>query len=257
MFPGSLQLGKWRTRGSEAARFVLERLDDDGTVQTNGWVQAAAFTHDSNTNAAGLEVETVRAQTLLIGPEPQGGHSVAAWIDGKLRTTDHLETAAKLRTDTIAPFAGIVRVEGIGLIVDGEVRTDTIRARDENGTTSVSKLAVTGSLTVGGVSVQGGSPYFCAGRVNANATIASSIGQVGFTVTRHWTQPAGVYEIRFNTPAPNNNYVVTLTQQGSGNIKLWDSPSQSGPPTAERFHVVTYNANWALADCVFHFAVVT
>jgi hypothetical protein len=38
MFPGSLQLGKWRTRGNEAGRFVLERFDDDGTTQTNGWV---------------------------------------------------------------------------------------------------------------------------------------------------------------------------------------------------------------------------
>jgi hypothetical protein len=103
----------------------------------------------------------------------------------------------------------------------------------------------------------GWSPYFCAGRVNANATIATSIGRVGYTVHRHWTQPAGVIEIRFTTPAPNNNYVVTLTQQGSGNIKLWDSPSQSGPPTAERFYVVLYNTNWQLADFVFHFAVVT
>jgi hypothetical protein len=66
-----------------------------------------------------------------------------------------------------------------------------------------------------------------------------------------------VYEIRFTTPAPNNNYVVTLTQQGSGNIKLWDSTVNSGPPTAERFFVVTYNTTWALADFVFHFAVVT
>jgi hypothetical protein len=99
------------------------------------------------------------------------------------------------------------------------------------------------------------SPWFCAGRVNANATIASSIGQVGFSVIRHWSQPAGVYEIRFNTPAPNNDYVVTLTQIGSGNIKLWDSAVNSGPPTAARFYVVTYNSNWQLADWAFHFSV--
>jgi hypothetical protein len=261
MFPGSLQLGKWRSRGSESSRYVVERLDDDGAVQTNGWVQAAAIVHDANTNASTLEVDLVRAPRLLIGPDPLNDPAFAVWVNGKLRATDNLETAAKLRTDTVSPFSdsvsGIVRVEGIALTVEGELRADTIRARDVNGTTSVSKLAVTGSLTVGGLSVQGGNPYFCAGRVNANATSASSIGRVGYTVTRHWSQPAGVYEIRFTTPAPNNNYVVTLTQQGSGNIKLWDSTVNSGPPTAERFFVVTYNTSWALADFVFHFAVVT
>jgi hypothetical protein len=99
-------------------------------------------------------------------------------------------------------------------------------------------------------------PYFCAGRVNANATVASSIGRVGYTVHRHSSHPAGVYEIRFNTPAPNNNYVVTLTQQGSGNIKLWDSAVHSGPPTAARLGVVTYNTSWTLVDYIFHFAIV-
>jgi hypothetical protein len=116
MFPGSLQLGKWRTRGSEADRYVLERLDDDGTTQTDGWVPVAAFTHDPNTNAAGLEVEGIRAQKLLVGPDPPVGFPAAAWIDGMLRATGNIETTARLRADTLAPFAGIVRVEGIGLI---------------------------------------------------------------------------------------------------------------------------------------------
>ena len=93
--------------------------------------------------------------------------------------------------------------------------------------------------------------------MNANATVASSIGRVGYTVTRHPDHPTGVYQITFNTPAPNNNYVITLTQLGSGNIKLWDSTFYSGPPTAARFYVVTYNSSWSLTNWSFHFSVVT
>ena len=121
----------------------------------------------------------VRAPRLLIGPDPLDDPAFAVWVDGKLRTTDHLETAAKLRTDTVSPFSdsvsGIVRVEGVALIVEGELRTDTIRARDMNGTTSVSKLAVTGSLTVGGLAVTG-NPFWCAGKV-------------GSTGVRTWPRP--------------------------------------------------------------------
>jgi hypothetical protein len=101
----------------------------------------------------------------------------------------------------------------------------------------------------------GWSPFFCAGRVNANASVASSIGRVGYSVHRHVDHPRGVYEIRFNTAAPNNDYVVSLTQIGSGNIKLWDSAFYSGLPTAARFYVVMYNASWVLADWSFHFSV--
>jgi hypothetical protein len=180
---------------------------------------------------------------------------VAAWIDGKLRTTDHLETAAKLRTDTIAPFAGIVRVEGIGLIVDGELRTDTIRARDENGTTSVSKLAVTGSLTVGGQSVVGGSPIFCGGRVNgATATQVSSIGKVGYTVSRPSGQATGIWTITFNSPAANNGYTVQLTNMNFGTSYLWDQM----PPTVQGFTLVIVgftSTGTTLRDATFHFTV--
>jgi hypothetical protein len=102
----------------------------------------------------------------------------------------------------------------------------------------------------------GWSPYFCAGRVNANATIASSIGRVGFSVFRVATFPVGVYQILFDTPAPNNDYVITIVQQSNGNIKIWDATLYDGPPTAARFHVVSYSQSWQLMDSVFHFSVV-
>ena len=119
-----------------------------------------------------------------------------------------------------------------GLDVGGEVRTDTIRARDVNGTTSVSKLAVTGSLTVGGASVQGGSPFFCAGRVDGAATAISSVGRVGYTVSRPSGFPTGVYRIQFDSPAPSNDYVISL-------------------------HVVTSNQTFTLTNWPFHFSVLT
>jgi hypothetical protein len=253
----------------------VERLDDDGAVQTNGWVQAAALVHDSNTNESFLEIGEVRAQRLLIGPEPQGNQPVTAWIDGKLRTTDHLETAAKLRTDTIAPFAGIVRVEGIGLIVDGELRTDTIRARDVNGTTSVSKLAVTDSLTVGGVSfaslqftaveplrkvvnLQTGAvelrvdtdqlnPFWVAGKVDSNGTVLVSKGRVAFTVTQTAT---GNYRVDFAQAHPNGvHYVVSLASVAAN---YWIDGSST---TASSFLLATRASNFGAQSSQFHFSV--
>jgi hypothetical protein len=145
-------------------------------------------------------------------------------------------------------------VEGIGLIVDGEVRTDTIRARDENGTTSVSKLAVTGSLTVGGASVVGGNPIFCGGRVNGStATGTSSIGQVGYSIQRPSTHSTtGVIWIVFDSPAPSNTYVVHLTSMLFGTVRLWESYA----PTVNGFQVVMTSTTWQLVNGLFHFSVV-
>jgi hypothetical protein len=138
-----------------------------------------------------------------------------------------------------------------GTSPDEPLQGDTVRALKVS-----SPLVATSNNSHVHLSLDPGwSPFFCAGRVNANATVASSIGRVGYSVHRHVDHPRGVYEIRFNTAAPNNDYVVSLTQIGSGNIKLWDSAVHSGPPTAARFYVVTYNASWALADWPFHFSV--
>jgi hypothetical protein len=224
----------------------VERLDDDGTTQTNGWVQAAALVHDANTNESFFEVGEVRAQRLLIGPEPQGDQPVTAWIDGKLRTTDHLETAAKLRTDTVSPFSdsvsGIVRVEGAALTVEGELRTDTIRARDVNGTTSVSKLAVTGSLTVGGLAVTG-NPFWCAGKVGSTGAVLANLGRVSFTTAK---TSLGQWTVTFATPHPSANNVVVITSHGYTYLSS---------STATGFSLVLKNFDFVLADAPFHFTV--
>ena len=59
MFPGSLALGKWRIRGDEPGTFILERFDDDGSLQTDGWRTVASFGHDPDTNVNRLFVDNL------------------------------------------------------------------------------------------------------------------------------------------------------------------------------------------------------
>jgi hypothetical protein len=62
-----------------------------------------------------------------------------------------------------------------------------------------------------------------------------------------------VYRIQFASPAPNNNYVISLAQLGSGNIKIWETTA----PTVNNFHVVTSNTTFNLTNWAFHFSVLT
>jgi hypothetical protein len=102
----------------------------------------------------------------------------------------------------------------------------------------------------------GGNPVFCAGRVSASAIVTSSVGRVGYTVTRPSGFAAGVYRIAFASPAPNNDYVISLAQLGNGNIKVWESTDFPGRiPSTTGFHVVTCNTSGQLADYAFHFSV--
>jgi hypothetical protein len=244
MFPGSLALGKWRIRGTEAGRFVLERFDDDGEVQTDGWLPVTAFTHDPDTNAAGLE-------------------------------------SAAVRVDTISPFSTAV---GSEVTCDGNM---TVNGRIACGGVNVGNgsVVVPSNLTVGGVSFAslqftaveplrkvinlqtgavelrvdtaqlGGNPIFCGGRVNgATATQLSSIGQVGYTVSRPSGQAIGIWTITFNSPAVNNNYVVQLTNMNFGASYLWDQM----PPTVQGFTLVIVGftaTGTTLRDAPFHFTV--
>jgi hypothetical protein len=98
-------------------------------------------------------------------------------------------------------------------------------------------------------------PFWCAGRVNGlTPAVVSSIGRVAYTVHRPSGFAVGVYEIRFASPAPNNDYVVNLTQQGTGTVKIWENSTYI--PTTSGFHVVCYNTTWQLTNSEFHFSVV-
>ena len=103
------------------------------------------------------------------------------------------------------------------------VATNTIIGNGANAVTIGDNLVVTGNLTVNGSSNISGvssNPFFCAGRVDgATASPASSIGTVGYTVVRVSGQTQGVWQIVFNSPAPNNDYVITLTNMHFGDRK--------------------------------------
>jgi hypothetical protein len=147
-------------------------------------------------------------------------------------------------------------VDTIGDVVVGDaVLTDNIRANGENAVTIGDNLVVTGNLTVNG-SLINYNPFWVSGRVNGtNLSILKSNGKYGFTVTRHPDFPAGVYRITFDTPAPDANYVISLAQFGNGNIKVWEATLYGGPPTTTRFHAVTYNTSWVLANFDFYFSI--
>jgi hypothetical protein len=134
-------------------------------------------------------------------------------------------------------------VEGVALTVEGEVRADTIRARDVNGTTSVSKLAVTGSLTVGGASVVGGSPFYCAGKVGFNGAVLATSGQVSFTVVR---TGSGLYSITFASPHPVDNNIVQVSSFGYAAVTA---------TSATGFSLQIRNTALTVADHTFFFSV--
>jgi hypothetical protein len=293
MFPGSLQLGQWRLRAVDSGQTVLEWFSSE----LNAWRQVTSFTQSETT---GLQTERLRSDSILIGQSDLGigeNSGLAAWINGKLRTTDDLETTARLRTDAIESLAGgPVRV-GNDLNVEGplsadsitatsEVVTDRFRASTASAVTCADNMVVTGSLTAGGVDVGaalaarepaftavaplqkvvniqtgavelrvdtsglGGSPFFCAGTVDADGTVLTRKGQrPNFTCTQYGT---GAYEIFFEEPHPAGaNFVVNLTGQ---TFHVWVRASNEAP-TATGFKVGVVNSSNSVLNLPFYFAV--
>jgi hypothetical protein len=260
MFPGSLQLGGWRLRAVSSGQTVLEWFSSE----FNAWRQVTSFTQNETTE---LQTERLRADTLLIGTDGPGIEGIAAVIDGKLRALDNLETTGRLRADTVAPFfQGAVRVEGgldvaEGALTVGGVNVANALAASEPAFTAVAPLQKGFNIQTGKLELRvntadlGGNPFFCAARVNGQTLAAgASLGSVGYTVLRPAGFSAGVYEIRFDSAAPHNDYVVSLTQQGAGSVTLWNAADRQ--PTTNGFYVVCYNTSNGVADFVFHFSVV-
>ncbi len=125
-----------------------------------------------------------------------------------------------------------------------------MRASTANEITVNDNLTITGDLVVNGTNNI--NPFWVAGKVNG-ATLATNVssGRSSFSVSRATGQPTGVYKISWTTPLPSAHYVITVDQQASGNVKVWDAT----PPTTTNFHIVTYGISWQVIDCVFYFAV--
>jgi hypothetical protein len=218
MFPGSLALGKWRTRGSEAERFVLERFDDDGTTRTHAWLPVAAFTRNPDTNAASLESATVR--TDMLNPLSQLADA-AVTCDGHLVVTGRLTAGGVQMANNSAVVPGSLTFGGVGFALLNYTAVSPPQ-KVLNFQTGTFELRLD--------TTELGTPTFCAGRVSASATGPSFIGRVGYTVSRPNGFGTGVYRIDFASPAPNNTYVVSLAQLGNENIKLWDWRPDTPPP---------------------------
>ena len=176
-------------------------------------------------------------QSLSVGQNlTVGGTNVIAALDN-----------TEIKFTAVAPLS-----KGVNLQT-GEFQ---LKLLDNLGDILADNIVINGNLTVNGTSNISGvssNPFFCAGRVDgATASVVSSIGSVGYTVARASGQTQGVWEIKFNSPAPNNDYIITLTNMNYGTIYLWDA----NPPNQDGFDVVIVNKFWNLTNAPFHFSVV-
>jgi hypothetical protein len=94
------------------------------------------FSAGNITATGSTALQGVSATSLLIGPDELGigaSAGLAAWVDGKLRATDNLETAARLRADTVEPFSGAAVRVSSGLVVDGSLTVAETDVMNELG----------------------------------------------------------------------------------------------------------------------------
>jgi hypothetical protein len=227
------------------ARFAETKAEFFTAVEVNG------ATNVSGTVTAG----NLRSNdTLEVGVYPPAAETVA--VDGTIGATGSISTAAALRANSLTPVSGTVvtatqdlTVTGVTtcnshLTVYGRLAVDGLQSANGH-------LVVPGNITLSG-DINGWSPYYCAGRVNGvSVTVVSSIGRVGYTVARASGQATGVYVITFATPAPSNDYVITMLPMTFGTCYLWDA----NPPTVNGFHCVVVSNTWQLKNAFFHFSV--
>jgi hypothetical protein len=263
MFPGSLTLGEWRLRGTEAGTLYVERFDSDGTLVTDSWLEVARIAHNANTNTFKFEASSVSA-------------------DQTFTNTLRAKDASELTLDVSLVVTGNVTAlngEFGALTATSEVLCDTMRARSENQLTIQDSLRVTGVLEAqSNVSVNSGqvaaasmfctgdmtilgtlygwSPFWVAGWVNGTTmTRQSSLGRVGFTFLRASGFPIGVYEIRFSSAAPHADYVISLSMERTGFMRIWEATGKR--PTVNGFHVAINSPDGAgLLNAPFYFSVV-
>jgi hypothetical protein len=138
-------LGKWRLRGSETGAIYVGRLDDDGAIVTDGWVNVASFVHNADNNVPGLDVQNLGVPgTATVGSLAAGTDVAADML--RARTANQLTVSDNLT------------VTGCMVVQDLSVQ----------GNLSWSPFWIAGKVL--------GS--------QSSATIVNSKGRVGFTVSR-------------------------------------------------------------------------
>jgi hypothetical protein len=230
----------------------------DGTIVASGNVSSAGqiavqsmfcfadLTLNGIVRAAQLRSEGI----AQVGSSPPAGVDLA--VGGSIGATGNISTTAALMANSLVPVSGSVVTAPYDFTVEGTTRFDAFQGRSANQVTCYDNLTVQGNLTLSG-NIDGWKPFFCAGRVNGiNATVGSSIGRVGYTVSRPSSHPAtGVIRVTFDSPAPSNTYVVHLAPMYFGIARMLDSV----PPDVDGFSAVMSGSSWNLTNGVFHFSV--
>jgi hypothetical protein len=193
---------------------------------------------------------------MEVGSGPPAGSDLA--VGGSIGATGNISTTASLLANSLVPYSGTTVTAPYDFAVEGTLtvagqNVAAALAASEPAFTAVAPLKKVINFQTGQLELRVDSPYHCAGRVNGiNATVGSSIGRVGYSVARPSAYPTtGVYQISFASPAPHNNYVISLAAMHYGAIRLWETT----PPTADGFHVVTSTTSWGLTNAIFHFSV--
>jgi hypothetical protein len=192
---------------------------------------------------------------MEVGFNPPAGSDLA--VGGSVGATGNISTTASLLANSIVPYSGTTVTAPYNFAVDGTLTVGgqnvaAALAASEPNFIAVEPLQKVVNLQSGQIELRVASPYHCAGRVNGiNVTVGSSTGRVGYTVARASGQGTGVYQITFDTPAPNNGYTITMLPMTFGTCYLWDT----NPPTVNGFHCVVVSNTWQLRNAIFHFSV--
>ena len=82
--------------------------------------------------------------------------------------------------------------------------------------------------------------------------IMKTSGRNTFTVERPSDYATGIFKIIFDTPMPDDDYVINVSVQRWAIFAIvWNTR----PPTVNGFHIVIYTTANALTDAIFHFNV--
>jgi len=275
MFPGSLQLGKWRIRGSEAGEFYLERFDDDGAVATNGWYQVCIWGFNTEINAPGMGIDNLgvvynlSAGNITAGSLTVEGTDVLSALGGK---QDQLSNEG-FGTELLYESSKLKRVQFGAGIVGG---TDLQPNGTQNLHISVSPNLSVESLTVGGTNVAnaldacepaftavaplqktvnlqtgqlelrvdpnelGGSsnPFWISGVFNGSTMqILVNDGRYPFSVARISGYPIGVYRITWTEPHPRGAFYAIHCN--GEDAFLYVRPRAQGTVTSTEFTLVS------------------
>jgi hypothetical protein len=179
-------------------------------------------------------------------------------VGGSIGATGNISKTASLLANSLVPYSGTTVTVPYDFAVEGTLTLagQNVAAQlavSEPKFTAVAPLQKVVNFQTGQLELRMDSPFFCAGRVNGiSVVVGSSIGRVGYTVSRPSTHPtSGVIRITFDSPAPSNTYVVSLAPMYYGVARLLESPS----PDVNGFSAVMSGNNWGLTNGIFHFSV--